>query len=106
MRGAILAAGLIAAPFAAMAGAAAYDATGPVTRSYATDWTFTGHRVVVEQAEGRLGFRRSDKIVGYYLAGSPHFIGFGCDDAEGPVIAIDEDELSHCQRVERITRNY
>ena len=88
----------IALPIAAMGGCAAFDASASRVE-YRTDITFAGDPVVTATTFGRLGTAGASKIVGYYGGGSPRFIGFGCDDAQAPVIAMTEDELNHCERV-------
>jgi hypothetical protein len=67
--------------------------------SYSADWTFSGERVIVEHDSGKLGFRHADKIAGYYLAGSPKVIGFGCVGAAEPMIAMGRQYLPRCERV-------
>lgn len=89
----------LAAVIATPAAAVAYDYSGPEHVTYSTDWTLDGYRAVVEQTGGRLNLRHGERIVGYYLAGTPHAIGFGCDGAQMPVIAVEASDLPRCDRV-------
>lgn len=96
MRAAIIALGAV------LCGPIAYDATGE-QRTYAADWTFSGKRVIVERTSGKLGLVHSDRIVGFYLAGKPRLIGFGCEGADAPLIAMEEDRFPRCQRIEPVS---
>lgn len=96
------------APFAAVVGvplaAAEYDKQD--TRlEYSTDWTFSGNKVVVERRIGnRIGIYSSSRIVGYFIAGRPRLVAFGCEGREpdAVLIAMEEDELPRCKRIEPI----
>lgn len=89
----------IALPLASMAGCAVYDRSETVTE-YRTGTVFmTGESAVWAYEHGRVMRDTSGELIGYYGGGYPRFIGFGCDDATGPVIAIEQDALNNCQRV-------
>lgn len=93
--------GLVAAfglPAAAITGAAVVDQQEH-NLSYSVDFTFAGDRAVFEHDSGKLGLRHRERLVGYFLAGHPHAIGFGCDGYQAPVIAIEAADLPHCRRV-------
>lgn len=92
---------ILAAFASAFIGAGYYDST-ETNRSYHADFTFGGDRVIVERTSGKLGLRQGEEIVGYYLAGKPRVVAFGCEGATNPLIAMDEDLLPRCQRVEPI----
>jgi hypothetical protein len=101
MRAALSLAGFLAiplAPIGAIGALAAIDMQQDHI-SYSTDSTFNGDRVVVEHHAGKLGFRHADKIAGYYLAGEPKVIGFGCVGAAEPMIAMGRQYLPRCERV-------
>jgi hypothetical protein len=84
-------------------GGCAYADTQSERVEYQTDVTLGGDPVVVRVSFGGLtGMRGNSETVGYFGGGNPRFIGFGCDDANAPVIAMSEDSLNNCQQVHRI----
>lgn len=91
----------LSALIATIFGIVAYDQSEH-THTYHLDWTFSGHKVVVERGHGALGFRHDEKIIGYFLSGRPRVVGFGCEGTDGVLIAVEEDYLPRCKRVEGI----
>jgi hypothetical protein len=88
----------IGLPAGAIAAVAGIDGQAH-SRSYRADWTLEGDRVIVEIDRGKLGLAHGERIVGYYLAGEPRAIGFGCEGAREPVIAMEAADLPRCKRV-------
>jgi hypothetical protein len=83
--------------------AIAYDGS-EVTRTYHADVSFlTGQPGVWEHSTGKLHLQQKSELVGYYGGGHPRAIGFGCEGAKMPVIAMEESDLPICKRVEPIT---
>lgn len=101
MRGALLTIAALGLPAAAIAGVAVVDQQEHHL-TYQVDATFNGNLAVVEHDTGKLGLRHRERIVGYFLAGEPRAIGFGCDGAAAPVIAVEAKYLPRCKRVEPI----
>jgi hypothetical protein len=102
MKDALILVGLLASPFALGGAVAAYDATQPVTVEYITDRTFAGDPVITKRTTSYLG-NKSFERVGFYGGGRPRVIGFGCEGAAMPIVAMEEDYLPRCKAVEGIT---
>jgi hypothetical protein len=89
--------GLLALPV----GCTAY-AQSETRTIYETGHTFSGYPAVWEREVDRFGAKSTGKLVGYYGGGNPGVIGFGCEGAEAPIIAVEESDLPLCKRVEPI----
>lgn len=89
---------MIAAAVAGIAGAGLVDHQER-RLTYRLDSTFAGDLAVVEVERGKLGLGHRERIVGYFLAGEPRAIGFGCAGARAPVIAVAAKYLPRCNRV-------
>lgn len=103
MKDVLILAALCLSPFAAGGAVYAYDST-ETHHTYHADIEFlSGQPGIWEHTSGALGLRQGSKLVGYYGGGKPRVIGFGCEGADMPIIAMEEDYLPRCKRVEGIT---
>jgi hypothetical protein len=90
-------------PFAAL-GAVGYHDTQTATVEYRQGTTWEGDSAIFKYKRGGLSGQLSSKgeLVGYYGGGNPGVIGFDCDGAQGPMIAMEESDLPVCKAVEPI----
>lgn len=96
---------IIAAPFALLGGCVAY-AQSETTTIYKTGTEFiTGYDAVWAYEVDRLGVVGHGKLVGYYGGGNPSVIGFGCEGAKAPVIAVAASDLPRCTQVAPIANH-
>lgn len=100
--------------FAALAGGMALFIGVPVALSqydkqdtettYRVGHMFGGGMGVIENVKGkRIGIYNDENVVGLYSYGEPRVIGFDCGEYGKTLIAMEEDLLPECGRVEAIT---
>lgn len=92
----------IIAPFAAL-GAAGYHDSHQTETTYRVGHMFGGGMGVIENVKGRWGIYSDENVVGLYSYGEPKVIGFSCGDYGKTLIAMEEDLLPECERIETIT---
>lgn len=71
--------------------------------TYRVGHMFGGGMGVIETTKGRWGIYNDENVVGLYSYGKPRVIGFNCGDYGKTLIAMEEDLLPECERVETIT---
>lgn len=89
-------------PFAAL-GVAGYHDSQQTTRTYRVGHMFGGGMGVIATTKGDWGIYNDEEVVGLYSYGEPKVIGFNCGDYDKTLIAMEEDLLPECERVEVIT---
>lgn len=96
---------LCASPFLLVGGiaAAGIQDSHQTTTTYRVGHMFGGGMGVIETVKGDWGIYSDENVVGLYSYGEPRVIGFNCGEYGKTLIAMEEDLLPDCDRVETIT---
>jgi hypothetical protein len=89
----------IVAPLGALA---AYDRS-ETTERFTVETTWSGYKAVYRYEDGRLFNDTRGENLGLFASGRPRLVAFDCEGSESVLIALEEDELPRCGRIERIS---
>jgi hypothetical protein len=93
-----------AAALSALVGPVVYDQSETKER-FTVGTTWSGESAVFRYTDGRLFAGNRGENIGYFGGGRPRLVAFNCEGraADAILIAMEEDELPRCKRIEAIS---